>query len=568
MDDFDKELKELLNLELDISGIIVSEDLIKKTLKKAEEADVVTGQTKKPLFMKWQMRGLISVAALFLIVYVGYNIMKLNVSMKYNEDSAPMAENEKLTAKSKSSNTDMGVSEANEYTGNTSDGNASNAGGTMSDARDDSVSITNKLQTSNADIVTEEATENDLSESGSYNSIGENKSDYESKNNISDEDKYSYTHKALSDYLTEEDMKLAIKSGSDESALAAVIKKAEAGEKVIIACIGGSITQGAISDGTIDGSVVFKKSYADIFFEWFSTSFPNTEFEFINAGIGATDSYLGVHRVNDDVLSYHPDLVLIEFSVNDSDNIAYQNYYDNLTRTILLSEDSPAVVLLFMAQTNLSSAQNSHITVGFRYALPMLSYRDIIKEMMDQGRYTANQLSGDVTHPSALGHAIAGEMLWKYLNSIYSNLSSYKEPELFNYDALTNERYLDSDILDSKDIVPDEWGSFEKSSKFYYYPNNWTTTEGEGEIIFTITCRNLGILYYCTTDGLSGQFEVYVDNKKVTVLDADFSGGWGDYAKALEVYSSEKSDTHTVMIKKSEMSKGDVFSILGLLVSY
>lgn len=100
----------------------------------------------------------------------------------------------------------------------------------------------------------------------------------------------------------------------DDTALAAVMKKAGSKEKVVIACIGGSITQGMISDGSSDAQLSFKKPYADIFFEWWTDTFPDTEFEFVNAGIGGTDSYLGVHRVKKDVLEYEPDLVLVEFS--------------------------------------------------------------------------------------------------------------------------------------------------------------------------------------------------------------------------------------------------------------
>jgi len=52
---------------------------------------------------------------------------------------------------------------------------------------------------------------------------------------------------AHTDYLTEKDMQTASPwQVCDNTALAAVMKKAEAGEPVTIATIGGSITQGSI----------------------------------------------------------------------------------------------------------------------------------------------------------------------------------------------------------------------------------------------------------------------------------------------------------------------------------
>lgn len=373
----------------------------------------------------------------------------------------------------------------------------------------------------------------------------------------------------LTDYVTPELMERADMWGScDDTALAAVMKKAAAGEKVTIACIGGSITQGTISNGSSDSEVGFKKCYADIFFEWWSTTYPDTEFEFINAGIGATDSYLGVHRVQKDVLDYNPDLVLVEFSVNDSNSTTAKTNYDNLVRAILKSENQPAVMLLFMGQTNGSNAQQQHVLIGFNYALPMVSYANVISDMMLNDLYTDKQLSGDVTHPSSLGHAVAGEILWRYLNNVYVQVDTFGEPEPFDEKAVTFEAYLDAEILDSASITPDDLGTFAESSKFHVFPNNWTCEEGEGNLTFTVNCRNIGIMYYRTTDGKSGQFEVYVDGERMTSLDADFSGGWGNYADAREVYSSDASAEHTIVIKKSPDSTGDEFTVLGLMISY
>jgi len=372
----------------------------------------------------------------------------------------------------------------------------------------------------------------------------------------------------LTEYVSDEEMERADMWGScDDAALAAVMKKAAAGEHVTIACIGGSITEGTISNGSDDAQVGFKKSYANIFFEWWETAFPDTEFTMINAGIGATDSYIGVHRVQKDVLDYQPDLVLVEFSVNDSNSVTAKTNYDNLVRKILKSDSNPAVMLLFMGQTNGSNAQEQHVLVGFNYQLPMVSYANVISDMMQNQIYTDKQLSGDVTHPSALGHAIAGEILWKYLNAVYVDMDAYEDPKPFDQAAVTYEAYMDAKILDSLTIAADDLGTFQESSVFDRFPNDWTCKEGDGDLTFTVNCRNIGIMYYQTIDGKSGQYEVYVDGECVRTLNADFSGGWGNHAEAVEVYSSDETAEHTIVIKKAPDSTGDVFTVLGLMIS-
>lgn len=370
------------------------------------------------------------------------------------------------------------------------------------------------------------------------------------------------------DYVSEEEMQLAdMWKNSKEDTIAKVMKKAAQGEKVTVAVIGGSITYGTISSGSSDSSVEHKKCYADIFFSWWEETFPQTEFEFINAGIGATDSYIGVHRVRADVLDYKPDIVLVEFAVNDSNSIFYKKTYDNLVRMIAKSENEPAVLLLFMAQTNGAGAQENQSAIGFAYSLPMLSYRNVMKEMIESGRYSDKELSGDVVHPSALGHAITGEIIWRYLNSIYADIEEYQEPDSPEQTSVMKECYANARILDSDDIAPESVNGFENKEVFHDFPNGWSCEERGGEIRFRASFANFGVLYYLQTDGNGGQYEVYVDGNMEAVLDADFEGGWGNYAKAQECFTSDEAAEHEIIIKQKEDSAGSDFTILGLMLS-
>ena len=113
------------------------------------------------------------------------------------------------------------------------------------------------------------------------------------------------------EYLTREmyERATAYQEG-DLSRIAAAMRKAEAGEAVTIGVIGGSITQGSSATGQ-DGC------YAALLEKWWEDTFPEAEITFINAGVGGTGSYLGVHRVEEDLLSCEPDFGVGEFSVND-----------------------------------------------------------------------------------------------------------------------------------------------------------------------------------------------------------------------------------------------------------
>ena len=246
---------------------------------------------------------------------------------------------------------------------------------------------------------------------------------------------------------------------------------------------------------------------------------------------------------------------------------SYEEFYWPGLKKLLLADKKPAVMLLYMAQTNGATAQNSHVLVGFHYNLPMVSYANCIKEMMAQEHYTAAQLSGDEVHPSAVGHAIVGEILWNYLNQVYEQKDSLPQPSDELAEPLTNTRYELAGLLDRKTLTPDENVGFQEAERTKEFPNGWVTEDGTGEITFTVDFKNLGILYQKTTDGKSGQYDVWIDGEKVCTLNADFTGGWGNAITSEEVYRSDTTGTHTVTIRKAEDSQGDTFILLGLLPS-
>lgn len=85
-------------------------------------------------------------------------------------------------------------------------------------------------------------------------------------------------------------------------------RKATRGDAVRVAYLGGSIT-------AQDGWRVYSLN-------WFKQRFPQAAFTEINAAIGGTSSDFGVFRLNDQVLKFDPDLVFVEFAVNDSNTPA------------------------------------------------------------------------------------------------------------------------------------------------------------------------------------------------------------------------------------------------------
>lgn len=77
-------------------------------------------------------------------------------------------------------------------------------------------------------------------------------------------------------------------------------------------------TTGAeVKIGYLGGSITAQKGWRVQTLAHFQKAYPQSTFTEINAAIGGTGSDLGVFRVHQDVLSQGPDLLFVEFAVND-----------------------------------------------------------------------------------------------------------------------------------------------------------------------------------------------------------------------------------------------------------
>lgn len=367
------------------------------------------------------------------------------------------------------------------------------------------------------------------------------------------------------DYVTEDmyQRAIAFRQG-DLTRLAAVMRRAQAGEDITVGVIGGSITEG------YSASNRNKSSYACHMRDWWQERFPESTVEYINAGIGGTSSYLGVHRVQEDLLDYEPDFVIVEFSVNDGANSFYKRSYDNLLRRILLDENMPALMLLFTTQENGTSAQVNDALLGFSYDLPMISYGNAVLPAIEAGDFTWKDISPDNIHPNDRGHAIIGELLYRYLNDVYARLEEIPEEITpFTAQTQTKERYMEGRILDASNLTPVSAGSFTDVQSGWYFPYKeyWYTETGEESIVFDIEAANIGLLYQRDVDDTFGEYDVYIDGEHVRTLNGNFVNGWGNSMEAEEIYTSDEKKLHRVEVRRNPDSAGNKFTIIGWLVS-
>lgn len=367
----------------------------------------------------------------------------------------------------------------------------------------------------------------------------------------------------LSKGLTDAMYERAVVSEGNKARLAKAMKKAAKGEDITVGVIGGSITQGSSAND-------HNNCYAELFHKYWVEKFPQSNVNFVNAGIGGTNSYLGVHRVDTQLLDSKPDAVIVEFSVNDTDKLMNKYSYDSLVRKILNCDSQPAVMLLFTTQEDGTSLWETHKEIGTAYDLPMLSYRAVVYPEVSAGTLDWKDISPDNIHPNDEGHKLIGQLVSRYLDSVYDDLDNIDDSSVaFDTPAYTADYYKDAKMLGASDITPREISGFEQGGNSVYpelFPDNFVT-EGEGYLKFETECKCLGFFYLKKVDGKGGKYDVYVDGERKGTLDADFKGGWGNYGETQQILISKDSEKHTVEIKLAEGSTNTSLTILGIMES-
>ena len=357
--------------------------------------------------------------------------------------------------------------------------------------------------------------------------------------------------------LTKEIFDLSVVSQGNKARLAKLMEKAAKGENLTLAVIGGSITAGSSSS-------VQDKCYASLTAKWWRDNFPQANFTFHNMGIGATTSVLGVHRLENDILAKKPDFLIVEFAVNDDDTM--YPYYENLIRRVMLEEKETAVIMLFMTTESGWNRQEQQIAIGEAYGLPMISYHNVIRKLIDTNEITWRDVSPDDVHPNDEGHSVCASLLASYLDGVkaeYANLCKCVPavPEK----ALYGERYMNAKLYTASTLEADsnvDW-VVDSGMNFYHLNTGWKTENAGAELTFETEFKEVNICYRkMISDPEIGNAKVFVDGNEVDLLEGAFPGGWGDYFSVKTSFKADEITKHTLTIESTGK-----FYILAILLS-
>ncbi len=301
-------------------------------------------------------------------------------------------------------------------------------------------------------------------------------------------------------------------------------RKLENGEKITLGYFGGSITQGA---GVEDKSLCWRSLTT----EWFRKKYPQNTFREINAAIGGTGADLGMFRAQKDLLSEKPDVVFVEFSVNDYRAGFKKAQYcmESIVRQILNADKNTDIVFVITimklihddikAGKKLESYE-AHYSVAQHYGIECIDAGIEFTDRIDRGEGDWKTYTTDCTHPNEYGYKIYFEKITKEIERLMENgkavvFAAPMHSDSFCSVGMTDARTLEGDFEKTDESL---CGHFPATVKAY----------GKGEYLdFEGDFDCVGLYYKnCNT---SGDVSVTIDGKDYGIIRL-----WDEYALEFE----------------------------------
>jgi len=235
-------------------------------------------------------------------------------------------------------------------------------------------------------------------------------------------------------------------------------------KRLMIGYIGGSVTQG-------DNATNYALSWRSLTTKWFQQRYPDAEVREVNAALSGTGSDLGAMRTRQDLLSGNPDLVFIEFAVNDyyMTTEHAQRGVEGIVRQIRRQNPRADIVLVQVTRTvwapdydagQLPVPVRNQMPIASRYGLPVVNVGQAIHEHIRATGASYSDFFSDVVHPNNAGHAQYAATLQAFLADREADAPAGKRgvpPPVvsypFDYGAIEDPRPFANDDWQFDDLL-------------------------------------------------------------------------------------------------------------------
>ena len=335
----------------------------------------------------------------------------------------------------------------------------------------------------------------------------------------------TYQETASSQYI--DFYKSSIKHMGNTYRLDKKLAGAENGDPLTIAYLGGSITEG--------------KNYTTPFSNYVRNTFAKGSFKEVNAGLSGTSSVVGLVRSEQEIVAQNPDIIFLEFSVNDHEDIMYKKCFESCIKKFLDLPNEPAVIVLITRAQGGFSSQNQMYPIGKNFDIPVISMDDALTKAFNSGFLKASDYYTDEYHPHQKGGQLIADCLGYFFRQAMkteNRSSSYTLPSK----AVYGFEYADCVNINPKNMTGFNAGSWTSGMGYNSSPSlNYSyTLNGGSPMTFKAQGKGLIIVFKANSSGM-GSINVTV-NGKTTKVNGSKQYTWGGPDAELGYYQDTSGE--------------------------
>ena len=351
------------------------------------------------------------------------------------------------------------------------------------------------------------------------------------------------------------------------------------GGKARVAFLGGSITE--------------MKGWKNMLEEFFKKTFPQTEFEFVEAGIPSMGSTPHSFRMKTDVLAKGKiDLLFVEAAPNDDTNeftpLEQVRGMEGMVRQAWLADAETDIIMLHFIWDGFIDMHKAgrrpdviynHERVANHYRVPSIDLNQEINERMEAGQFTWKDFGGQ--HPAPFGHSFYTATIERMMKLMWNEIDKDAKiaPHELPEKPLDEYSYFGGDFINISEAklgkgwqIVTPWHPDNKYTKrpgFVDVPMLETKTVGS-KLTLDFTGKAIGIC--CVAGPYAGILEYSIDGKPYKKLDTYTHWSGYLYIPWVYMFETELDDTsHRLTLRmskeKNEVSKGNECQIRNFVVN-
>ncbi len=299
-------------------------------------------------------------------------------------------------------------------------------------------------------------------------------------------------------------------------------------KQLTVAYFGGSVTAG------YGASKPNETSWRALTTAWLADNFPDAEICEVNAAIGASGSRLGRYRVERDVISQKPDLLFVEFAINDvyCGETAYEakEGFESIIRSVKKALPDCDIVAVYTTDDYRVSIGGdyeqmaAHESVADYYALPSVNVGGAlarVKSLSSSRKADWKTYYLDTVHPLDAGYREYAATVCEFLRNELLFGERMTETEKTEETAESTVKSLPTPLCAGADA---EW--------LFALPNESMLADAQGYTLEKGVFLSVGKTPYTDYLSTSGENSLTCtfEGNEIALFTSDFSGGMLTYS--------------------------------------